>query len=127
MTKKTFIILTSIVLLLTVVALGIWLYPKFAPVDVSQYNLYATLHARSTGLISNQDILILNTIDRKTGDDSLAEFNVYRLPNGANADEYLKMDASEVGDKLELMGAASCGFTDDNPTAVKNLKVRFLK
>ena len=127
MTKKTFLILTSLVLLLTAVAVGIWLYPRFAPVDVSQYNLYATIHARSTNKIGAQDILILSSIDRKSDGDSVAEFNVYRLPNGVNADEYLKKDAEAIGKSLELMGNATCSFTDDNPNMVKNMTVRFLK
>ena len=127
MTKKTFIILTSIVLLLTAVALGIWLYPRFAPAaDVSEYNIYATAQAYSSGLITSQDILILHTIDR-SGDSSAAEFYVYRLPTGANADDYWEKDADAIGDELELMGTATCSFVDDKPAAIQNLQIRFIK
>lgn len=128
MKKKTFIILTVAVLLVTAVIMGIWLYRRMVPTaDVSQYNTYATARAYGSALIGQNDILILHSITRSSNGDSVAEFYIYRLPDGASAEDYMGKDTAAIGDTLELMGSASCTFIGDNPAAVQNLKTLYTR
>ncbi len=128
MKKKTFIILTVAVLLVTAVIMGIWLYRRMTPTaDVSQYNTYATARAYGSALIGQNDILILHDISRNSNGDSVAEFYIYRLPAGGSAQDYLDKTTDTIGDSLELMGTASCTFVGDNPAAIQNLKTLFTR
>lgn len=128
MSKKKYLILTIVILLATAVFMGIWLHGHFQPTaDVREYNTYATAQAYSSGLISSQDILILHTIKRTPGGDSSAEFYIYRIPSGVSAEDYLGMQADQIGDALEFMGNASCTFAEDNPAMVRNLTALYLR
>lgn len=128
MNKRKYIILTVVVLLVTAVFMGIWLYRHFRPTaDVSEYNTYATAYAYGSSLIGQQDMLILHSITRNADGNSVAEFYIYRLPTGGNAQDYMGMRTSEIGDTLEKMGTANCTFVDDNPAAVHNLTAIYLR
>ena len=126
--KKRIVILTALVLAATALFMGIWLFRRTQPTgETVDYNTYATITAYGSGKIGQQDILILNTITRTRDGDSIAEFYIYRLPTGANAQDYLDKNASEIGDSLEKLGNASCTFIDDNPAAVHDLSALFLR
>lgn len=126
--RKKMIILTVLVLVVTAIIMGIWLHHRRNPqADVSQYNTYATAQAYSIGQIGSQDILILHTIKRNPGGDSVAEFYIYRLPEGANGLSYVENTTADIGKKLEQIGTATCTFVDDNPAAVRNMKTIFIR
>lgn len=128
MTKKKYLIFTVLVLLVTAVILGVWLYRHFMPTgNVQDYNTYASVHAYNARLITQQDILILHHISRSPGGDSVAEFYIYRLPTGANAEDYLGKRTSHIGSELEQLGTASCTFIDDNPSAIHNMTALYLR
>ncbi len=126
--RKKMIILTVLVLVVTAIIMGIWLHHRRNPqADVSQYNTYATAQAYSIGQIGSQDILILHTIKRNPGGDSVAEFYIYRLPEGANGLSYVDNTTADIGKKLEQIGTATCTFIGDNPAAVHDLKAIFTR
>ena len=128
MKKKTFLILTIAVVVVTAIIVGSWVYQRMVPnSNVQEYNTYATAQAYSTGLIGQNDILILHSINRAYDGDSTAEFYIYRLPDGASAVDYLNKTTSQIGDTLEHMGTASCIFVGDAPTQVRNLTAVFLR
>ncbi len=126
--KKKMITLTVLVLVVTAIIMGIWLYRRNTPRgDVSHYNTYATVQAASTAQIGPQDILILHTITRNPGGDSVAEFYIYRLPDGASGSTYMDKTTADIGNTLDCVGSATCTFVDDNPAAVHNLKAVFTR
>ena len=128
MKKKTFLILVAIVLAITALIMGIWLYRRSTPrADVSEYNIYATTNAFVSGLVGKQDILILHSISRNSSGNSVAEFYIYRLPESANALDYMDKTTDQIGNSLEQVGTASCTFIDDNPAAVHDLKALYTK
>ena len=128
MSKKTFLILVAIVLAITALIMGIWLYRRSTPrADVSEYNIYATTNAFVSGLVSKQDILILHSISRNSSGNSVAEFYIYRLPESANALDYMDKTTDQIGNSLEQVGIGSCTFIDDNPAAVHDLKALYTK
>ena len=128
MSKKKFWILVAIVVAVTALILGIWQYRRTHPkADVSQYNTYATTRAFSSAQIGTKDILILHTIKRTPGGDSVAEFYIYRLPEGENGQAYLDKTTKDIGNSLEQIGTATCTFVDDNPAAVHDLKAIFIR
>ncbi len=126
--RKRMIILTVLVLVVTAIIMGIWLYRRSNPgAEVSEYNTYATVQAYSRAQIGAQDILILHTIKRNPGGDSVAEFYIYRLPEGANGLSYMDNTTADIGKKLEQIGTATCTFISDNPAAVHDLKTIFTR
>lgn len=128
MSKKKLIIMIIAILLVAAIPLAIWLKQTIVTKDdVIAYNTKATTRAYAGGWIGKQDVLILESIDRDLGGDSKAKFQIYRLPDGANAADYLDKKASQIGNKLELVGTASCTFIGDDPSAIDDLYVIFLK
>lgn len=126
--RKKMIILTVLVLVVTAIIMGIWLYRRNNPqAEVSQYNTYATAQAYGSAQIGSQDILILHTIKRNPGGDSVAEFYIYRLPEGANGLSYMDNTTADIGNKLEQIGTATCTFVGDNPAAVHDLRAFFTR
>lgn len=97
--------------------------------NVTDYNTAATKRAQASKMISKQDILILKSIEKNPGGDSKAEFYIYRLPEGAKAEDYLHLQVSKISadSPLEHMGSASCTFVGDDPSAIRNLNTVFLK
>lgn len=128
MKKKTFLILVAIVLAVTALILGIWQYRRSNPrADVSQYNTFATARAYGAAQIGERDILILHTIKRNPGGNSVAEFYIYRLPEGATGLDYMDKTTDDIGGSLDHIGSATCTFIDDNPAAVHDLKATFTR
>ena len=126
--RKKMIILTVLVLVVTAVIMGIWLHRRNTPqAEVSQYNTYATTKAFSAAQIGSRDILILHSIKRNPGGDSMAEFYIYRLPEGADGLSYMDNTTADIGKKLEQIGTATCTFIGDNPAAVRDLKAIFIR
>lgn len=126
--KKKMILLTVLVLVVTAIIMGIWAHRRSTPsADVKAYNTYATVHAASASQIGLQDILILHSITRNPGGDSVAEFYIYRLPEGANGSVYLDKTTADIGNSLECVGNATCTFVDDNPAAVHDLTALYTK
>lgn len=124
MKKKTWIILTFSIVL------AVWLcVVLFSGSSATDYNTSATNRAQASGMVSTNDILILKSITKDPGGDSKAEFYIYRLPEGANAEDYLHLQVSKIGADfpLEHMGSASCTFIGDDPSAIYNLTTVFLK
>ena len=97
--------------------------------DAEKYNTSATNHAQNALKISKQDILILKSLTKNTGEDTKAEFYIYRLPDGAKAEDYLHLEVSKVkaDSGLVHMGSASCTFVGDDPDAIYNLTTLFLR
>lgn len=97
--------------------------------SATDYNTSATDRAQAGGMIGKNDILILKSIEKNPGGDSKAEFYIYRLPEGAKAEDYLHLQVSKIGadSPLERVGSASCTFIGDDPSAIHNLNAVFLR
>ena len=119
------------ILLITLpVVIAVWLgVVLLTGNNVTDYNTAATNRAQAGQMIGARDILILKSIEKNPGGDSKAEFYIYRLPEGAKAEDYLHLQVSKIGadSPLEHMGTASCTFIGDDPSAIHNLKAVFLK
>lgn len=126
--KKKTKLLIGIGLLLIALAIGLCVF-LLSGSDVTDYNTNATQRAQTSKLIGTKDILILKSIEKNSGGDSKAEFYIYRLPDGAKAEDYLHLQVSDIGadSPLEHIGSASCTFIGDDPTAVRNLTTIFTK
>ena len=128
MKKKQFIHLTVAVVLVTALFVGIWMYQNMVPNhDTKDYNTYATAQAYASGLIGQNDVLIIKSLKREFGGNSTAEFVIYRLPEGGSGAQYLDKTAAKVGADLEEIGTATCLFIDDDPTQIKNLKTIYTR
>ncbi len=108
------------------VALIVWAcVVLFSGSDARDYNTAVTTRAQSSGQLSKSDILLMKSIEKKTGGDSKAEFIIFRLPEGAKAEDYLHLQAADCD--LEAMGSASCTFIGDDPSAVYDLNISYLR
>ena len=119
------------ILLITLpIVIAVWLgVVLFTGNSATDYNTAATERAQAGQMVSKQDILILRSIEKNPGGDSKAEFYIYRLPDGAEAEDYLHLQVSKIGadSPLEHVGSASCTFIGDDPSAIRNLSTVFLK
>lgn len=124
--KKKLLLSVCLLAIALVVWLGVVLLTGNSATD---YNTAATNRAQAGQLVGKQDILILKSIEKNPGGDSKAEFYIYRLPEGAKAEDYLHLQVSKIGadSPLEHMGSASCTFIGDDPSAIHNLTALFLK
>lgn len=127
MKKKTKLLL-GIGALLIAVAIGLVIFLASGS-KITDYNTAATQRAQSGKLVGSRDILILKSIEKNAGGDTKAEFYIYRLPEGAAAEDYMHLQVSDIGadSPLEHIGNASCTFIGDDPTAIRNLTTLFLK
>ncbi len=112
----------ALLVIAAIVALVVLL---FSGSDAKDYNTAVTTRAQSSGKVAKTDILLLKSIEKKTGGDSKAEFTIFRLPEGSKAEDYLHLQAADCD--LEAMGSASCTFIGDDPSAVYDLKISYLR
>jgi hypothetical protein len=128
--KKKFWILALCLLLIAAVAVGIFMnHNRLSPQRIRSYNTAATQRAWKQSLIGNNDIMILKSVTRDPQGDTKVEFNIYRLPAGAMASNFLDKQVSDLDANagLELMGSGSCTFIGDDLAAIYNLSTVFLK
>ena len=129
MSKKTFIILTSIVVAITIAVVAVRLVDTTVPGNtVTEYNAYATQKAWADGSIKEDEILILKSLSRSDG-NTTAQFQIYAIPSGSTATMYLGLKVSEITDDmpLELMGSASCIFLKDQLSTITALNTVYLR
>lgn len=129
MNKKTFIILTCIVVAITVAVVAARLVDTSVPGNtVTEYNAYATQKAWADGSIRESEILITKSISRSNGDTTV-EFYIYSIPAGSTATTYLGLKVSEVTADmpLKLMGSASCVFIDDQLSNISTVNTVYLR
>ena len=74
-------------------------------------------------------MLIIKSIDKEAGGDAKAEFYIYRLPDGAKAEDYLHLQVSKVSADSGLLhiGTASCTFIGDDLNAIYNFKALYIQ
>ena len=128
--KKKFWILALCLLLIAAVAIGIFMnHNRLSPQRIRGYNTAATQRAWKQSIIGNNDIMILKSVTRDPQGDTKVEFNIYRLPAGAMASNFLDKEVSDLDANagLELMGSGSCTFIGDDLAAIYNLSTVFLK
>lgn len=129
MSKKTFIILTCIVVAITIAVVAMQLVDTKMPSNtVTEYNAYATQKAWADGSIKENEILILKAITRSNGNTTV-EFQIYSMPDGSNAATYLGLKVSEVKADmpLNLMGSASCVFIGDQLSNISSISTVYLR
>ncbi|MBR4972816.1 MAG: hypothetical protein IKY59_07585 [Oscillospiraceae bacterium] len=129
MSKKTFLILTCIVVAITIAVVAAYLVDNKMPGNtVTEYNAYATQKAWADGSIRENEILILKSVSRSNG-NAMAEFHIYTMPVGADAAKYLGLKVSEVTDDapLVLMGNASCVFFGDQLSNISSISTLYLR
>lgn len=129
MNKKTFIILTCIVVAITVAVVAARLVDTGMPGNtVTEYNAYATQKAWADGSIRENEILIAKTISRSNGNTTV-EFHIYSIPAGSTATAYLGLKVSDVKADmpLELMGSANCVFIDDQLSNISTVNTVYLR
>lgn len=97
--------------------------------DATKYNTAATNRGHASSVVGQRDILILKSIEKNPGGDSKAEFYIYRLPEGAKAEDYLHLQVSKVSADSGLVhiGNASCTFIGDDPDSIHDFKALYLQ
>ena len=129
MSKKTFLILTCLVVALTCIIVAVRLADTNLPGNsVLEYNTYATQKAWADGSIRQNEILLLKSISRSNG-NTTAEFAVYAMPAGSSSTTYMGLKASEVTQEssLSLMGTATCIFVGDQLSSITGLSVVYMR
>ena len=93
------------------------------------YNRTVSGKAIATGNIHTQEILLLHTLTKTPGQDPVAVFYIYQLPEGANGEDYMKLQADEVPEDAGLiyMGTLSCRLVENNINSVYDMKAVYVR
>lgn len=138
--KKKILLIIAIVLAVLVVAgvvLGIYAHvyknqnhaDKLDDKSLYEYNHILTAFGRSNNLISGNEVLVLDTVNKNLGGDTEASFYIYRYENESDLVEALKMTPEQIAanDAYEYMGTGTVTLLDDKFAGMVNMKTMYVK
>ena len=139
MSKKTILIIAIAVavVLLAGAVLGIYAYiyknqnhaDKLDEQGLYQYNHLLTAFGRTNSLIANDEVLVLDTVNKNLGGDTEATFYIYKYKNESDLMAALKMTPDEIAgnDAYEYMGSGTVTLLDDKFAGMVNMKTMYIK
>lgn len=130
---KRLIMLLAAVIILAGAALGIYRLATYETANhadrlsakaVEEYNRTVSGKAIAADAIRSREILLLDTVTKTHGQDSVAVFRIYQLPEGADGADYMHLRAEDAGQHPELteMGTLTCRLVGNDISTVYNLK-----
>ncbi len=136
MTKKnrTLLIFMAAILVIAVGIAGYFLWnqlanreeaPSSAPATHKDYNTSATDKALKNELISKNEVLLLETVEKLPNGDCSVTFRIFSVTDDADPKTYLGLDAEEAysNGSLLLVGSASAKFLKESPSGIYGLQV----
>lgn len=136
--RKKKILIPLLVILLIGVGFGIYRLATYNSTnqagwmskdEKNEYNSTITQRAWKTGRISQDEILILKTVNKNLGGDTQIDFYVYKLPQGAKATDYFSLEVSQISEDMGLthVGLASCRLAGGNLKSITNLEIKYIR
>ena len=103
--------------------------PRMDESDLLAYNSALTARAYTSGWISQDMVLILHSLQIDGDNDAQAEFYLYQLPEGADADDFLSLHAGQLQpeDGLVHMGILSCLIPTGEPLSAYDFDLSFIR
>ena len=96
---------------------------------LQEYNHLLTAFGRNNTLIASNEVLVLDSIDKNLGGDTVASFVIYKYENESDLGAALKMTAQQIAesDAYEYMGTGTVTLLDDQFAGMVNMKVLYIK
>ena len=96
---------------------------------IAQYNSVMTQKARSEGYISNQEVIIIHTIDDSPKGYTKLEAYIYQIPKGVTTAQMVEYYANELPEKwgAEQIGTASARLLKDDIGSIYGLQTYHTK
>ncbi len=128
--KWNYLLISLLVLLLAGAAVGSFFlithdFSRSPEDEVKACNLALTKAALSGSLISEDEVLILDTAHKLENGDTKFTFRIFRLVEGTNAAPFMSMRASQAQkeSQLEMVGSGSALCIRSNLAMISNLQV----
>lgn len=139
--KKKIVVTVSIIVVaaLLVGGLGLWLYSRYYGSQnhadkldeqaLYEYNYILTAFGRNANVISDDEVLVLNTITKNLGGDSEASFLIYKYSQESDLQAALHMTPEEIANNAayEYMGTGTVTLVDDQFAGMRNMKTIYMK
>ena len=137
--KKLIIIISVAVVLVAIAAVVYGIYAKnynnrdyaaeMSSEEVYQYNYMLTVFGRNANRIGNQDVLVIETMTKELGGDTLITFHIFRYTKEADLEDALKMDLSQISadSRFECVGDGTVTMIDDKVAGMSNMKTSYVK
>ncbi len=100
---------------------------RWSQQELLECNSAVTTKAQTSGRIAQQEVLVLHSLQKSLEKDSTAVFYIYRLPQGADAGNYLGLTTDEIDalGTLTLMGTLSCRMLGEDIDSIYGIKVTY--
>ncbi len=105
--------------------LGPWDLPSFGANSTKDYNTAATGKAHTTGSISENEILLAETVEAQADGSVYVRFVIFSAGQDQKPEAFLKLTAQEAQETpaLTAVGTASALFVGDNLETIRDLKI----
>lgn len=136
--KKKILLIVLAVVILAAAVFGVYRLATYRTANhadrisdstLVDYNRAVSGKAIATGNIRSREILLLHTLTKTPGQDPVAEFYIYLLPEGADGEDYMDLRAEEVPENSELVftGTFSCRLVEDDLAAIYDMKATYIR
>ncbi len=132
--NRTLLIFMAAILVIAVGIAGYFLWdqlasreeaPPAAPATHKDYNTSATNKAFASSLISKNEVLLLETVEKLPNGDCAITFRIFSVTDDTDPKTYLGLGAEEAysNSSLLLVGSASAKFLKESPSEIYGLQV----
>lgn len=138
--KKNLIIIISVaVVLVAIAAVAYGVYAKkynnrnyaaeMSAEEVYQYNYMLTVFGRNANRIGSQDVLVIETMTKELGGDTLITFHIFHYTKEADLEDALKMDLTQISadPRFECVGDGTVTMIDDKIAGMSNMQTTYVK
>ncbi len=136
--KKKILLIILAVIVLAAASFGIYRLATYRSANhahrisngtLVEYNRAVSGKAIATGNIRTQEIVLLHTLTKTPGQDPVAVFCIYQLPEGADGEDYMHLRADEVPEEADLvyMGTFSCRLVESNINTVYDMRATYVR
>ena len=136
--KKKRILIILIAILILAAGFGIYRLATYNTANhadwmsgstLTEINRAASGKAITSSVIGTDEILLLHTLTKTSGQDSVAVFYIYQLPEGADGESYMALRADEAkqDENLLYMGSLTCRLVENDQTSVYDMKATYVR
>ena len=92
-------------------------------------NLSLTTFGQTKSLIGNKDVLVLKSVDKEFGGDTLVTFAIYQYEDLEDFNRALRMTVEELAadPKFQYLGSGEVTLRNDEIAQMGNLKVAYIQ
>ena len=97
---------------------------RLSAAALENYNRTVSTKAITSGSIQSREIVLLESITKTHGQDAVLVFRIYRLPEGADGADYMRLRAGQPQELTE-MGLLTCRIVGSDPATVYDVRASY--